>query len=207
MIMEDNVAGDLLDIGVVAKLPESLRPEDIGSNIRRRYEALWCEVNREVTVKTEERWRIQERVRALNALGFSVREIQLTATGDSDKLTMRTLVTDRDYHRHRLQDLTGLVAQERQAEMLLNEVEELRAGLSRELGRRIPSSVAAFRWLTECWEPTQDRLAQLQPGPEDAAELYCQVLEHKWFLSEQAQKDIGLAKALDDYLAKLKPRP
>jgi len=204
MIMEDNVGGDLLDIGMVAKLPATLRPEDIGANIRHRYEALWAEVNREVIVKHEERWRIQERVRALNALGFSVREIQLIATGDSDKLVMRTLVTDRDYHRHRLQDLTGLVAEEKQAEMLLNEIEELRADLSRGQKHRIPSSVAAFRWLSERWEVAQEGLAPLKQGEADAAELYCQVLEHKWFLSEKARKDVGLSKALNAYLAKAK---
>jgi hypothetical protein len=204
MIMEENVGGDLLDIGMVAKLPEALQPEDIGANIRKRYEALWAEVTREVIVHAEERWRIHERVRALNALGFSVREIQLIATGDSDKLVMRTLVTDRDYHRHRLQDLTGLVAQERQAEMLLNEIEELRAGLSRGSKNHVPSSVAAFRWLSERWEFAQGKLAPLIEGEADATELYCQVLEHKWFLSERAKKDIGLPKALADYLAKAK---
>ena len=207
MIMEENLGGDLLDIGMVAKLPDALRPEDIGANIRGRYEALWAEVNRELIVKPEERWRIQERVRALNALGFSVGEIQLIATGDSDKLAMRTLVTDRDYHRHRLQDLTGLVAEERQAEMLLNEIEELRADLSRGLEHRVPSSVAAFKWLSERWEFAQKRLDQLKQGEADAAELYCQVLEHKWFLSEQAKKDIGLPMALDDYLAKSRVKP
>ena len=205
MIMGDNVAGDLLDIAMVAKLPEELRPEDIGANIKHRYEGLWNEVNRELIVGVEERWRIQERIRALNALGFSVREINLIATGDRDKLAMRTLVTDRDYHRHRLQDLTGLVAQERQAEMLLNEIEELRAGASRALNRRMPSSVAAFHWLTEQWEPTVLRLENLMHTEADATELYCQVLEHKWFMSESALADIGLPLALDSYLAKFKP--
>jgi hypothetical protein len=201
MIMEDNVGGDLLDISMVATLPDALRPEDIGANIKRRYEGLWCEVTRELIVGADERWRIQERVRALNALGFSVREINLIATGDRDKLAMRTLVTDRDYHRHRLQDLTGLVAQERQAEMLLNEIEELRARSARKLNRAVPSSVAAFQWLTEQWEPTLALLKDLVHSEVDATERYCQVLEHKWFMSEKARKDIGLARALEDYLA------
>jgi hypothetical protein len=32
------------------------------------------------------------------------------------------------------------------------------------------------------------------------AELYCQVLEHKWYLSERAQRDVGHQAAIDDYL-------
>jgi hypothetical protein len=202
MILEENVCGDLFDIAVVAELPEALRPEDIGETITRRYEGLWAEVNRELIVGVGERWRIQERIRALNALGFSVAEIELIATGDRDRLRMRTLVTDRDYHRHHLHDLTGQVALERQAELILNEIHELKARLSRELNRSVPLAVAAFRWQSEMWEPTVTRLAPLLRGHGDAAELYCQVLEHKWFLSEQAQQDVGLERALEDYLAR-----
>ena len=206
MIMEDNVGGDLLDISMVTRLPETLRPEDFGANIRRRYEGLWCEVNREVIVGPGERWRIQERVRALNALGFSIQEIKLLATGDRGKLAMRTVVTDRDYHRHRLHDLTGLVAQERQAELMLNEIEELKARLCLETGRDQPASAAAFRWLTESWEPALQRLGPLVKTEADAPERYCQVLEHKWFMSEQAKADVGLGAALDDYLTRFRPK-
>ncbi len=206
MIMEDNVGGDLLDISMATRLPDALRPETFGASIRRRYEGLWCEVNREVIVGASERWRIQARVRALNALGFSIQEIKLIATGDQDKLAMRTVVTDRDYHRHRLHDHTGLVAQERQAELMLNEIEEFRARLAQGSRREVPLSVAAFRWLSEAWEPTQRRLGSLVKTEADAAELYCQVLEHKWFMSEAAKADVGLEAALDDYLARFKPK-
>ena len=48
----------------------------------------------------------------------------------------------------------------------------------------------------------QARLAPLLAEGGDPAELYCQVLEHKWFLSEQARRDVGWEAALEDYLAK-----
>jgi hypothetical protein len=32
------------------------------------------------------------------------------------------------------------------------------------------------------------------------AELYCQVLEHKWFLSEKARHDVGHMAAVEDYI-------
>ena len=200
-ILHENVGGDLLDIAAVTELPSTLRPERIGERILRRYECLWAEVNRELIVGVKERWRIQERIRALNGLGFSVSEIAFQATGEKDRLRMRTHVTDRDYHRHRLHDLTGLVALERQAEIMLNEIHELKGRLSRELKRPVPTAVAAFRWQTELMEPTVARVAARLASPVEAAELYCQVLEHKWFLSEQAQEDVGLEKALEDYLA------
>jgi hypothetical protein len=207
MILAENLSGDLCDIAMVTELPAALRPEDIGEVFDRRYQGLWAEVNRELVVGLGERWRIHDRIRTLNGLGFSVGEIGLIATGERDRLRMRTLVTDRDYHRHRLHDLTGLVALERQSERMLNEIEELRARLSQELKRDVPVAVAAFRWQCELWEPTVQRLTPLIPSPADAAERYCQVQEHKWFLSEQAQDDVGLDWALEDYLARHPPFP
>ncbi len=205
LILEENVAGELADLAAFAQVPHALAGDGTGERIVERYEALWGEVRREVVVAQGESWRIQERVRALNALGFSVGEIELVATGEGDRLRMRTLVTDREYHRHRLHDLTGLVALEKQAELMLNEIRELQAGLARELDRSVPLSVAAFRWQTERYEPTVQRLEALVGRAGDPSELYCQVLEHKWFLSERAQKDVGLEVAVADYERRFAP--
>jgi hypothetical protein len=37
---------------------------------------------------------------------------------------------------------------------------------------------------------------------EDAVELYCEVLEHKWLESEQAERDIGLESAVEGYIVR-----
>ncbi|MBI5838355.1 MAG: DUF4032 domain-containing protein [Candidatus Eisenbacteria bacterium] len=203
MILEENVTGDLMDLSMATELPRALQPEETGPSIVRRYEGLWSEITREVVIVAGESWRIQERVRALNKMGFSVGEIELVPTGDGDRLRVRTVVTDRDHHRHSLHDLTGLVAQERQAELMLNEIRETQAHLARELNRSVPLSVAAFRWLTGSWEPARERLTPLETEDMDAAQHYCQVLENKWYLSEQARKDVGLERALEDYLEKV----
>lgn len=205
LILEENVAGELADLAAFAQVPHALAGDGTGERIVERYDALWGEVDREVVVAAGESWRIQERVRALNALGFSVGEIELVATGDGNRLRMRTLVTDREYHRHRLHDLTGLVALEKQAELMLNEIRELQAELARELDRSVPLSVAAFRWQTERYEPTVQRLEGLVGRAGDPAELYCQVLEHKWFMSERAKKDVGLELAVADYERRFTP--
>lgn len=198
-IMEENVAGGLADLAAVVELPPALEVFETGPNIRKRYDRLWEEINKEIPIATNESYRIHERIRALNDLGFSVGEVDLVASGDSDHLRMRTIVTDRNYHRHQLHNLTGIVAEERQATLLLNEIQELKATLTRELDRSIPLSTAAFRWMEERFTPT---LQQLQPvrGATDLSELYCQVLEHKWFLSEREKKDVGLKRAIEDYV-------
>lgn len=198
-ILEENVAGDLAD--VAAMLGES-RPfvEATGAEIRQRYERLWGEIRREETILPSESWRIHERIRKLNALGFSVGEVKLVATGEGDQLRMRTIVTDRDYHRNLLHDHTGIVAEDRQAALLVNEIQELRATLQRGENRSVPLSVAAYRWLTERYQPTVRRLAPMVGRVGDVPEAYCQLLEHKWYLSERAKRDVGLEAATQDYL-------
>lgn len=205
LIMEENITGDLADLEIGAEAPGALSAYETGPHIRERYDALWSEVTREEVFAPTERWRIQDRIRRLNQLGFSVGEIEFESTGEGDRLRMRTIVTDRDYHRHMFHNLTGLVAGETQAERMLNEILELKASLTRRDNRSVPLSVASFHWQRECWEPAMKTLAPLV-GPEtDEAELYCQVLEHKWFLSERAKRDVGRESALADYVDKFRP--
>jgi hypothetical protein len=198
-ILEENMAGELADLSAIVQLPVALDVYATGAQIKQRYERLWSEITREETLSPAENWRIHERIRALNALGFSVGEVELVATGDGSKLRMRTIVTDRDYHRHLLHGLTGVVAEERQAALMVNEIQEMRATMVRAKNRSVPLSVAAYNWLTDRYEPTLHRLAQLVGKRGGPAELYCQVLEHKWYLSERAGRDVGLDYAIEDY--------
>lgn len=200
MIMEENVTGELADLAVVVELPDALGVYDTGANIRERYERLWSEITREETIPAGESFRIHERIRALNGLGFSVGDVELIPSSEGDHLRVRAIVTDRDYHRHLMHSLTGVVAGERQAALLLNEISELQAMMSRSIDRSVPLSEAAYRWVDERFEPAVRKLGSLLGRAGDVSELYCQVLEHKWYLSERAQHDVGLDPAIDDYL-------
>jgi len=112
------------------------------------------------------------------------------------------LVTDQNFHRDLLLNLTGLEVEERQAQQMMNEIQELKATLARQNNRSTPLSVAAYHWLNEIYQPTLDILEPVIHETLDVAELYCQVLEHKWFLSERARQDVGHATAAQDYLEK-----
>ena len=201
LVLQENVAGELFDVAALdGGLPAGLSLADTGAEMRRRYERLWIEVTREESFPTDESFRMHERIGALNALGFSVGEIEIVPTGETNRVRMRTIVTDRDYHRHQLHGLTGVVAEERQAQAMLNEIREIRAWFSAEKNRSVSMSEAAFHWLRDRWEPTMAKLAPLVEKGGDAPELYCQVLEHKWFLSEREAHDVGLDRAIADYL-------
>jgi hypothetical protein len=203
-IMEENLSGELADVAAAVELPPGLGVDETADRIRDRYDRLWEEITREVAIRPDERFRIHERIRTLNELGFSVSEVELVRAADGDHLRMRTIVTDRDYHRHQLHNLTGLVAGDRQAALLLNEIRELRATLGAEREAGVPIAVAAFRWQTERFEPAVSRLAPLVQKGADPVELYCQVLEHKWFMSEREGRDVGLDVAIEDYASRFR---
>jgi hypothetical protein len=199
-IMEENLVGELAELARGVALPPGVGVTETGRAIRDRYERLWAEITREETIAPGEEYRIHERIRSLNAMGFSVGEVSLLPAADGHRLKMRAIVTDRDYHRHQLHSLTGLAAGESQAEVLLIEIREMQATLGERLQRRVPIALAAHRWLEERYRPAAEKLAARMTRAADLPERYCQVLEHKWYLSERAHHDVGLDTAIDDYI-------
>jgi hypothetical protein len=197
-IMEEIVMGELLDLydADVGKFPIH---NTVGL-IKQKYQRLWSEVIQEGTIGINENYRIQERVRALNGLGYSVGNISFIPSTSGDQIHFRIIVTDRSFHRNQLFNLTGLQAEEMQARQMMNEIMELRATLSRKNNRSTPTSVAAYHWLENYYNPTIAQLKPILHTPMDAPELYCQVMEHKWFLSEQARHDVGHQTAVNDYI-------
>ena len=125
-IAQVNIVGELLDVDAEVGLPADLDPDETGEEIVRRYQALWEEVTREETFGADERFKIEERLHRLNDLGFDVEELQLDATPGGYRLRLDPLVVEPGHHRHRLLRLTGLDAQERQAQRMLNDLARFR---------------------------------------------------------------------------------
>jgi len=201
-IMEENVSGDLTDLGASGLLAENIPVADTGAYIRLRYQRLWEEITKEEIIEPDEQYRIQERIRALNSIGFSVGDVELTRTDSGDRLRLKVMVTDRNFHRNQLYNLTGLDAEEYQARKMMNEIQEVKARLSNIQNRSTPLSVAAFHWLENIYKPVINELKPLDTIHTTSAELYCQVLEHKWYLSESAKQDVGHQFATRDFLRK-----
>lgn len=197
-VMEENVSGALMDLIALGALADDYPALQTARDVRQRYEDLWREVTREETVSPSDRYRIEERVRALNALGFSVGEIEMSSAGEL--LRFRVLVTDRNFHRDRLHSLTGLEVQEMQARQMMNEIHQIRAERSEQENRSVSLSGAAFHWMESIFRPLSRRLRAVCGPRQEPAELYCELLDHKWYLSEQAQRDVGLQAAVADFL-------
>ena len=203
-LMEENVAGGLLDLVAMGALPEDYPALELAADIRRRYDGLWHEVSRTDDLGPDEHYRITERVRALNALGFSVGEVALTrSASDRHQLRLRVVVTDRSFNRRLLHSLTGLEVQELQAQQMINEIQQLRATLAGAKDRSVGLGAAAYHWLETHFSPSVATLRDAAGGDEPA-ELYCQLLEHKWYMSEAAHRDVGHELALADLRARLR---
>ncbi len=208
-ILVENVAFGLADLAAMQDRPEGFEDAMAAAEtVRTRYCAVWEELHLEPELSPGDRHAIRARIRRLNELGFAIDELVLEPTSPSSEVArLRVAVANRRFHSHELQKLTGLVALEGQARLLLNDLREYQAWL--EFQGRQPLSVAdaATRWLEDVLEPS---LAALVPtiGPlRDPLQAYCDVLEEKWLLSEAAGHDVGLEAAMAAYLDLGAPAP
>ena len=155
---------------------------------------------RDEVFKLGEGHKLEDRLRRLNALGFDVEEVELVSEGDDVRLVLQPKVVEPGHHRRRLLRLTGLDAQENQARRLLNDITRYRAWLERTGEKPVSDAAAAGRWLAEVFEPTVAAVPPELRGRRAAAELFHELLEHRWFLSEKAGRDVGLKQAIPDYI-------
>lgn len=199
-IMGENLAGDLGDLSAQNLLMDGLPLEDTSRSIRLRYQNLWEQINQQIVINPNEKYRIHEQIQAINSIGFSVSDVIVEPVHNGDKINFQVIVTDRNFHRDQLLGLTGIETEEMQARTMMNEIQELKVSLSHSQNRSTPTSLAAFKWLHEIYLPVIEKLKPLIVDSADPAELYCQILEHKWYLSETAQHDVGHHVAVEDFL-------
>jgi uncharacterized protein DUF4032/lipopolysaccharide kinase (Kdo/WaaP) family protein len=201
-----NVVGELLDVDAEVGLPEDVDPDETAEEVVSRYRGLWSELTRDETFGPDERYKLSERLHRLNDLGFDVDEIQLEAAPTGYKLRLDPHVVEPGHHRHRLLRLAGLDTQENQARRMLNDIARFREAVERREGKPLSESVAASRWRDEVFEPTVAAVPEELWGRLPAAEVFHQVLEHRWFLSEKAGKDVGIDEAVRSYVESELPR-
>jgi tRNA A-37 threonylcarbamoyl transferase component Bud32 len=199
-IATENVAGDLEDLYVGGRLAEGIDPITTALEIDTTYQTLWSELTGADEFDVNETYRIDHRLQRLHELGFDAAELELYTTADGSKLRLIPRVVEHGFHGQRLKALTGLVTGENQARRLLNDISRYRAVLERQSGRKVPEAVAAVRWLDERFEPTIDGVPPDLVGKLEPAEIYHQVLEHLWFMSEAAGGDVGLGEAVTSYV-------
>ncbi len=202
-----NIAGGLLDLQSGGRLPSGIDPVEIAEQVPLRYEQLWGELTGAEHIAGAERWRIARRVERLNNLGFDVAELDLRAKADG-VVRIQPKVVDPGYHSRRLMRLVGLDVGENQARRLLNDLDQYTAAnraASPVRPRRSEANaredlLAAHRWMTDVYEPVISAVPDELRSKLEDAQIFHEVLEHRWYLSEGAGHDVGLQEAVDDYV-------
>ncbi len=202
----ERVAGELLDLQAALLLHDDVDPMEIAGELGRRYASLWRELTREEILRPgDQRRRIAERLQRLNNLGFDVDEVELIPTEEGNKLRLRTRVPESGQFARQLYLRTGIDAGENQARRLLNDIAGFRAWAERKEGHPISEIVAANRWLEEIYDPMIAAIPADLRGRMPPAEMFHEILEHRWYMSEAAGRDVGTAAAIKDYLAHVLP--
>ena len=202
----DRVGAELLDLEYDALLPRDVDPIETAAGLRDKYEALWEELTREEVLASEEQhWRFTERLQRLNDLGFDAGEVELVTSPEGSRLRVQTRVAGPGHHRRELMRLAGLEVQENQARRLLTDLRGYRAWLEQRDGVPVPDSVAGSRWVAEVYAPVVESVPAELAGRVEPAEVFHEVLEHRWFLSERAGEDVGTAEAARSYFETVLP--
>jgi hypothetical protein len=196
-VARTNIAGEIMDLEAGGRLEGGIDAVQIADGLLSSYYSLWAALTDKESFAVDESWRLTERVQRLNALGFDIGEMSIQTTPDGTRVSIQPKVVDAGHHQRRLLRLTGLDVEENQARRLLNDLDEFRARVSR-LGS--DEEMVAHEWLTRVFEPIVmaipfDLRAKLEP-----AEVFHQVLEHRWYMSQARGRSVPIAEVLTSYI-------
>jgi hypothetical protein len=195
LIAEENLAGELYDVEAeLGGLPPDIDPGVTAAEVCHRYDQLWTELTREEDFGPDERFKIDERLRRVNELGYDVEAVELVGASGRYRLRLDPRVVEPGHHRRRLAAMTGLDVQENQARRLLQDIAAHRAVTG------ATEQIAGYRWLSELFEPTIAAVPRELLGRLEPAEMYHEILEHRWHLSEERGSDVGLDEAARSYV-------
>ncbi|GHG55416.1 LPS kinase [Flavimobilis marinus] len=200
-----NIIGELMDLAAGELLDDMVDTIAIGDALVERYNELWTALTDEESFDVGERWRVAARIDRLNSLGFDVGELEITTDLGGTSVRIQPKVVDAGHHSRRLLHLTGLDAQENQARRMLNDLDEYRAALDRQ---NEDQEFVAHDWLTEVFEPTVRSVPRELRGKLEPAQMFHEILDHRWYISQQQQRDVPMLEATASYVENvLRHRP
>ncbi len=197
-----NVAAELEDLSLSGVLYPGMDPVRAAEAVIRRYRRIWAALKEPQLLDPKDRHAVERAMRVLHDLGFAVEEVSITIDGDSKMLSFQPKLVAAGYHSARLRELMGLNTEELQAKRLLASFDRYRA---REEATGTPLTEMAKTWLAEIFEPTINRIPEAMRGRVEHAQMFHEILENRWYLSEAAGIDVGLEFAADNYVGKILP--
>jgi hypothetical protein len=197
-----NVAAELEDLKLAGVLFPAMDPIRASESVISRYRKIWKALSEPQVLPANDRHAVERAMRSLQDIGFAVEEVDLQLAGDNSTLTFTPKLVAPNYHSLRLKDLMGLETEEFQAKRILASFDRFR---SREISRTPDKSEAAQRWLDEVFYKVVKSVPSHLEGRVEDAQLFHEVLEHRWYLGEKAGGDVGLENATRDYIDSVLP--
>lgn len=199
-VARENFAGGLMDLAAEGMLAPDADVVAVVNLLQERYLQLWGELTGVTEIDAGERHLIDQRIRRINQMGFDVAELVVERDPAGDRMRVIPALLEEGHHARELRRMTGLQVQENQARRLLNDIASYGAHLARVEGTAPPPAVAAARWLAEVYEPVVNRIPDDLRGRLEPAELFHELLEHRYYLSEAAGREVDNATGLHSYL-------
>ena len=197
----EKCAGELFDLQASGVLSADVDPFELGEELQQRYDRLWTELTTDEVFTDDERYRIHDRLRRINELGYDVDELELVQDEPGmTRMKLKTYVLEPGRYRRILRQLTGMDVQDNQARRLLNDIHNFGAWLQQDEGRSLPESVIAHRWMEHSFEPTVAVVPEELRGRREPAEIFHEVLDHWHRLSDAEGADIDLFDAAQQYV-------
>ena len=200
-----NIIGELMDLEAGDLLEAGTDTVAVGDRLVERYGELWETLTGPESFGSADRWRVAARIEQLNDLGFDVGELDITTDVDGTTVHIQPKVVDAGHHSRRLLRLTGLDVQENQARRMLNDLDAYRAATDRQGD---DEEFVAHDWLTTVFEPAVRTVPRDLRGKLEPAQLFHEMLDHRWFLAREQNRDVPMAEAASSYVENvLRHRP
>ncbi|WP_224273177.1 DUF4032 domain-containing protein [Nocardioides lacusdianchii] len=193
----ENIFAELMDLSASGAVQQPIDGFSIIELLRTRYEALWGELTGLEEFRADEMWRIERRVERLNDLGFDVDELDIVTDLGGDTIRIQPKVVDLGHHTREIQSLTGMTVEDNQARRLLNDIASFTAHY--DLGREDRHLVAS-KWMHQIFEPIMAMIPPDATRKLEPAEIFHEILEHRWYLSEQAGTEVDIHETARDYI-------
>jgi len=197
-----NVAAELEDLSLSGVLYPGMDPVRAAEAVIRRYRRIWAALKERQLLDPKDRHAVERAMRVLHDLGFAVEEVSITIDGDTQMISFQPKLVAAGYHTARLRELMGIDTEELQAKRLLASFDRYRA---REEKSGASLTEMAKTWFLEVFEPTINRVPESMRGRVEHAQMFHEILENRWYLSEAQGVDVGLEYATENYINEILP--
>ncbi|MBM3656533.1 MAG: DUF4032 domain-containing protein [Actinobacteria bacterium] len=197
-----NVAAELEDLRIAGVLFPAMDPIRASESVITRYRKIWKSLSEPQVLPAGDRHAVEKAMRSLQDIGFAVEEVDIQLAGDRSTVTFIPKLVAPNYHSQRLSELMGLETEELQAKRILASFDRFR---SREIERTPDKQEAAKRWLDEVFYKVINAVPAQMRGRVEDAQIFHEVLEHRWYLGERAGRDLGLEFSTQDYISRVLP--